>query len=80
MSNGGITGLIVAKVICCGALILLAGTGALVGLGGWLSNNAWLVTAAVGLGIAALVFTCDPMRQRTRLTPLPTPANNLLDN
>ncbi len=55
-NNSGFTGLIIAKAICCVGLVLLASTGALVGLGGWLSNNAWLVAAAFGLGVAALVL------------------------
>ncbi len=55
-NNSGFTGLIIAKAICCVGLVLLASTGALVGLGGWLSNNAWLVAAAIGLGVAALVL------------------------
>lgn len=56
MSNSGIRGLIVAKVICCGGLLLLVATGTLAGLGGWLSNNVWLIVAAVGLGAAALAL------------------------
>lgn len=58
MSDRGFTGLIVAKVICCGGLVILlsGGTGVLAGLGGWLSDNGWLVAAAVGFGAAALVL------------------------
>lgn len=57
MSNmSSLTGLIIAKLVCCGALILLAGTGALVGLGGWLTENIWLVAAAIGLGVGALLL------------------------
>ena len=59
-NNGGFTGLVIAKVICCGGLVLLAGTGSLAGLGGWLSDNAWLVAVAVGLGAAALVLYLRP--------------------
>ncbi len=58
--NSGFTRLIIAKIICCVGLVLLASTGALVGLGGWLSNNAWLVAAAFGLGVAALVLYLRP--------------------
>lgn len=69
MSNRGFTGLIVAKVICCGGLVLLAGTGAIAGLGGWLSDNAWLVTAAVGLGVAALVLYLRPKAPTNEVDP-----------
>ncbi len=58
--NSGFNGLIIAKIICCVGLVLLASTGALVGLGGWLSNNVWLVAAAIGLGVAALVLYLRP--------------------
>ncbi len=59
-TNNGLTGLIIAKVICCGGLVFLVGGGSLAGLSGWLSDNAWLIAAAVGLGAAALVFYLRP--------------------
>ena len=68
-NNSGLTGLIIAKVICCGGLILLAGTGALAGLGGWFSDNLWLVVVAVGLGVAALVLYLRPNAPTSEVDP-----------
>ncbi|MCZ6592020.1 MAG: hypothetical protein O7G13_01375 [Alphaproteobacteria bacterium] len=68
-NNSGFTGLIIAKVICCGGLVLLAGTGALAGLGGWLSDNAWLIAVAVGLGVAALVLYLRPNAPTNKVDP-----------
>ena len=69
MSNNGFTGLIVAKVICCGGLVLLVGGGSLAGLGGWLSDNAWLIAAAVGLGAAALFIYLRPNAPKKNVDP-----------
>ncbi len=75
--NSGFTGLIIAKVICCGGLVLLAGTGALAGLGGWLSDNVWLIAAAVGLGAAALFLYRRSNVPVNEADPLPAPANDV---
>lgn len=49
--DSGYVGLVVAKVVCCGGLLLLA-TGALSGFGGWLLDGGliWLVLAGIALG------------------------------
>ena len=67
--NNGFTGLIIAKVICCGGLLLLVATGTLAGFGGWLSDNGWLVAAAVGLGAAALFNYLRPSAPRKNVDP-----------
>ena len=50
--RGGMSGLMLAHVVCCGGMILVF-TGALSGLGTWLLDGgmAWLLLAAV-LGVA----------------------------
>jgi hypothetical protein len=54
---GSLAALLLAKVLCCGALVLVA-TGGLAGLGGWLSSGwpwlgagAVLVAAGIGYGV-----------------------------
>jgi len=70
MSNSrGLTGLIIAKVICCGGLLLLVATGTLAGFGGWVSDNGWLVAAAVGLGVAALALYLRPNESANEADP-----------
>lgn len=61
-STGGLAGLITAKIVCCGTLVLAA-TGALGGVGGWLSNGGfiWLVVIAA-FAITGWAF----LRRRTR--------------
>ena len=61
--------MIIAKVICCGGLVLLAGTGTLAGLGGWLSDNGWLVVAAIGLGAVALFIYLRPGAPKNNVDP-----------
>ncbi len=50
--NGGLAGLLVAKVVCCGGLVLFA-TGALSGFGAWLSEGGLVWLSAAALAVAA---------------------------
>ena len=58
--GGTLAAIIVAKIVCCGGLILLA-TGAMSGLGAWLMDNGviWL-----GAGGAVVVGALVLMRSR----------------
>ena len=64
-STGGLAGLIAAKIVCCGTLVLAA-TGALSGVGGWLMDGGlvWLVPIAA-FAIAGWAI----LRRRTREPP-----------
>lgn len=61
--KGGLIGLLVAKVVCCGGLVLVA-TGALSGVGTWLLDGGllWLAAGAVVL-IAGIALR---LRRKTR--------------
>ena len=58
----GLAPLIVTKLVCCGGLLVFAGTGALSGIGAWLLDGGliWLVVA-----IAVLAAGLWLWRRRT---------------
>ena len=63
---GGMAGLALVHVVCCGALLLLA-TGALGGVGAWLLDGAliWLVLATAGGATGLFLW----IRRRPRGAP-----------
>ncbi len=68
LEGRGMIGVLVAHVVCCGGIVLVA-TGAAAGLGTWLVDGgaAWLLVAAV-VAIAGLALW---QRQRRRAYSIP---------
>lgn len=56
-SGSGLAGLLLAKIACCGGLVLVA-TGAASGLGAWLLGDGlvWVAGALAALAVGALLI------------------------
>lgn len=68
LRSGGLIGLIVAKVVCCGGLILIA-TGALSGIGAWLADAGVLWLVAVGIAVVAVILLWRRRNSRGTMGP-----------
>ena len=58
----GLAGVLIAKVVCCGGILLVA-TGALTGFGAWLQDGGLVWLAVAALAVAAWLV----QRRRRRI-------------